>query len=130
MNLKPHIQILSKFFGVGVLATFLHGAIFSFCIAGHIASPQVANLWAYLVAVIFSYTGQRYWTFSPGESQGHARSILRFLGVSLLAYGLNAFWVYATTFWLSLSPYYALLGIGFVTPLVAFVLLRLWVFRA
>lgn len=128
MNLKSHIPILSKFFGIGVFATFLHGAIFSFCIAAHIASPQVANLLAYLVAVIFSYVGQRYWTFSRGESQGHTRSILRFSVVSLLAYGINAFWVYATTAWLSLSPYYALLGIGIVTPLVTFALLKLWVF--
>jgi putative flippase GtrA len=128
MNLSAHIPILSKFFGVGVSATLLHGAVFSLLMAGNIASPQIANLSAYITAFVVSYMGQRYWTFPQGQTQGNARCVFRFLCVSILAYSLNALWVYITTDWLSISPYYALLGIGLLTPMMSFALMRLWVF--
>lgn len=128
MRARKHIQILFKFFSIGVIATLVHSAIFSFCIATHIASPQWANLLAYLVALTVSYVGQRYWTFTDSQSGGQAGTILRFISVSLLGYGLNALWVHTATVWLSLSAYYALLGIGFLTPLMTFLLLKFWVF--
>ena len=128
MNAKHHVQILFRFFSIGVIATVIHSAIFSVCIATHIASPQLSNLLACLIALTFSYAGQRYWTFSDIQSGEHASTIFRFISISLLGYGLNAFWVYIATVKLSLSAYYGLLGIGFLTPLMTFMLLKFWVF--
>lgn len=128
MNAKRHVQMLFKFFSIGVIATVVHSAIFSVCIATHIASPQLSNLLAYLVALTVSYAGQRYWTFSDIQSGGQASTIFRFISVSLIGYGLNAFWVHIATVTLSLSAYYGLVGIGFLTPLMTFVLLKFWVF--
>lgn len=128
MTAKGYMGLLLKFFSVGLIATLVHSLIFALCITAHFASPQGANLWAYLVALIVSYVGQRYWTFSGHKIIGKASPIVRFIGVSLLGYGLNALWVHTTTVLLSLSPYYSLIGIGFLTPLMTFVLLKFWVF--
>ena len=128
MSAKSHIKILFKFFSVGVIATLIHSAIYSLCIALQLTSAQLANLLAYLLALIVSYIGQRYWTFATNKLNSQASTIFRFIGVSLLGYGLNAFWVYAATNVLNLSPYYAIVGIGFLTPLMTFLLLKFWVF--
>jgi putative flippase GtrA len=128
VKFKNYIPLILKFFSVGMIATLVHSAIFSLCIAAHLTSPQWANLLAYVIALMISYIGQRYWTFSDSQIKNQASTILRFLSVSLLGFGLNAFWVYAATVLLSLSAYLALIGIGFLTPLMTFALLKFWVF--
>ncbi|MEP1446582.1 MAG: GtrA family protein [Paraglaciecola sp.] len=128
MIANRHIRVLLKFFSIGVIATLVHSGTFSLCIALQLMSAQWANLVAYLVALTVSYFGQRYWTFSSSEPNKQTNTLVRFIGVSLLGYCLNAFWVYTVTSLLSFSAYYALLGIGFLTPALTFVLLKYWVF--
>jgi putative flippase GtrA len=128
MKANLQFRILFKFFSVGMIATLVHSTIFSLCIALEIITPQIANLFAYLVALTVSYVGQRYWTFATRKPQSRFSTIPRFISVSLLGYGLNAFWVYTATTILGVSPYYSLLGIGLFTPVMTFFLLQFWVF--
>jgi len=129
MNVKHHFQILLKFFSIGAIATLVHGVVFSLLIALQISAPQLANFFAYILALTVSYFGQRYWTFSKSKSNNSFNAILRFICVSFLGYALNAVWVYTATKALGLSPYYALLGIGLLTPAMTFLLLKFWVFN-
>lgn len=124
------LKLLLKFFSVGVLATLVHSGIYSAYLAFHPNSAQTANLIAYLIALCVSYIGQRYWTFSSNLQNNRLITIVRFILVSLIGYGLNALWVYITTITLALSAYFALLGIGILTPLVTFLLLNVWVFTS
>jgi putative flippase GtrA len=69
MKVNLHFRILFKFFSVGMYATLVHSTIFSLCIALEIITPQIANLFAYLVALTVCYVGQRYWTFTTLKPQ-------------------------------------------------------------
>jgi len=115
MEINLHLRILFKFFSVGMIATLVHSTIFSLCIALEIVTPQTANLFAYLVALTVCYVGKRYWTFATRKPQSRFSTFPRFISVSLLGYGLNAFWVYTATSILGGTPYYPLLGIWLFT---------------
>ncbi|MFT7417352.1 MAG: putative flippase GtrA, partial [Glaciecola sp.] len=58
------------------------------------STPQLANFFAYILALTVSYFGQRYWTFFKIKSKNSFNAILRFICVSFLGYALNAVWVY------------------------------------
>ncbi|MBU2876726.1 GtrA family protein [Aliiglaciecola lipolytica] len=128
MIAKQLTQLLVKFFSVGLIATLIHSGIFTLCIALQLMSPQLSNFIAYWVALTVSYIGHQYWTFSGNQQHSQKHTILRFISVSFLGYALNSLWVLITTDSLNLSAYYALIGIGFLTPLITFSLLKLWVF--
>jgi putative flippase GtrA len=121
-------SILVKFASVGVLATLIHALIYSLCLATSLAQPQLANLTAYAVALIFSYIGQRGWTFSHIENSNAGSTKAKFILSSFLGYTLNAVWIAMVARVWELPAYYALIGILFVSPACTYVLLKFWVF--
>ena len=92
-------------------------------------NPQLANLLSYLVAVITGYALHSQWSFrGRGGRRTHVMKI-RFLAVSLVSYALNSFWVWLLYAQLNLGRAAPMLPMVFVTPGIAFLLNRQWVFR-
>jgi putative flippase GtrA len=90
--------------------------------------PLAANPFAFLVAFLANYSGQRAWTFSD-STRPHRSSLPRFLGVAVVSFSLNQ-----TLFYLLLSqtalPYLLSLPIAAGSvALLSFILSLLWAFR-
>lgn len=93
-------------------------------------NPQLANLAGYGCAVVTGYFAHGAITFRGDEKEGHsAARMARFIAVSLLSLGLNALWVWLTVTVLHGPLWSPIPLMGFVTPIVVFVLNRQWVYR-
>lgn len=97
--------------------------------------PLVANVLGYLAAMVSGYFLHSRWSFRGHGSAGRRgrddelRTSSRFFAVSLVSFGLNSVFVWVLTGPLLHGPtWWPLVPILFVTPLVTFVLNRLWVF--
>ena len=95
----------------------------------HVA-PLLANLFAYLLAVVMAYFLHSNWSFrGHGQRDNVARTTSRFLIASLASFGLNSLWV-----WLLTGPllhghtWWPIVPMLTVTPLAMFWLNRQWVF--
>jgi len=120
-------------FGIaGGIATACHAVVYSPLAGYGITSPQIANVLGYLAAMITGYFLHSRWSFrGHGRRDNPGRTGIRFFLVSLVSYGLNAFFVFLLTDDRALGgPWWWPLGAFlFVTPAVTFVLNRYWVFR-
>lgn len=120
---------ISKYAIVGVVATIIHSLIYSLLLYFSV-SPQVSNASAFAISLAVSFAGHNYWTFRRKDSEYElVRTIPKFLMSSLFGYVLNVFWVALSTF-LDVHPNYAIVGFVFATPLVNYLVLKIWVFRA
>ena len=92
-------------------------------------NPQLGNFLAYLVAVATGYVMHSNWSFrGHGAERDHATK-LRFGIVSIISYALNSFWVWLLYTHLDLGRAAPILPMVFISPIVTFLLNRLWVFR-
>lgn len=132
--------------GAGARAA-LHGEIFRYVLTGGfvtalqaatywslarflLAHPQIANGCGYLVAVASGYVLHGRFTFRGHGTHGAPVSrAARFVIVSLISLGLNAFWVWLCVQALDLPLWSPIPLMGLVTPMLVFVLNRQWVFR-
>jgi len=92
-------------------------------------NAQLANFLGYICAVSLSYIGQRKWTFQHVRIEKEHIAKLKFFISSLFSLLLNALWVFLIIKWLNKPPHYSLFGIVFLTPLMTFFILKLWVFK-
>ena len=122
------IQLI-KFSFVGLLATAIHALIFYLVVNVLMLHGQLANLCGFLVAVVVSYFGQRHWTFASTSINDTAGVKVKYFATACLSLILNAFWVWVVEVLLKVNANVAVLFILFVTPLVTFVALKLWVFK-
>lgn len=124
------LNILSKFFSAGLVATGIHASTYAWLIYYLSLSSQVANLAAYVSAVAISYLLQMKWTFSSRKDSKDAsfKSFSKFLAVSLFGFSLNVTFVFFVENIFELDPLFALVGIVVVTPILTFTLLNYWVF--
>ena len=91
--------------------------------------PQLANLLAYVVTVTSGYVIHSKWSFrGHGEDRSHVTKV-RFAMVSVVSYVLNSFWVWLFYTFLEFSRALPILPMVFITPAIAFILNRQWVFR-
>ena len=130
-EVRSLIAQLSKFASVGVVATAVHAVVYGF--SGSLLEPMLANLIAFLIAFIFSYSGHFFWTFRA-QTEGHKvyRAFayqFRFLLVALSGLVLNSLAVWVVTQWLQIDYLYAVVPMVFVVPLVTFALAKGWAFR-
>ena len=88
----------------------------------------MANVIGFTFAFGVSYIGQRHWTFGHVQVKSELTSKLKFFASSLVSLALNALWVRITVQVLELQPLFSVLGIVFITPVVVFFILKLWVF--
>ncbi len=114
----------ARFAIVGVAATAIHSICYVTALRW--LSPEVANAFGFACAVSVSYCGNRFWTF-PGGRAG-AAAIWRFAVAATAGFVCNAAIVHFVSTSRGWRPYWAVVGIAFVTPVLTFILLRLWVF--
>ena len=129
--MRSLIYQLSKFASVGVIATGVHALVYG--VVGAVLEPMLANLIAFLIALLFSYSGHFLWTFraqTQGREMHKAFAYqFRFLVVALSGLLLNSSAVWLVTERLQIDYLHAVVPMVFVVPLVTFALAKVWAFR-
>ena len=124
-----HGQLL-RYALTGGFVTALQAAVYWVLAQGFAAHPQLANLCGYLVAVATGYVLHGRFTFrGHGKRDEPVAQAVRFVAVSLLSLGLNAFWVWLCVQALGWPLWTPIPFMGLATPAMVFVLNRHWVFR-
>ena len=125
---RTYLNIISKYFSVGLIATLIHSLVYSCLIFFYEIHPQSANLISYLSAVLFSYYFQMKWTFSDRQTVNSLSSFNKFFASSLFGFILNVTFVFIVNNVLNMNPLYALFGIMIFTPSINFLILNFWDF--
>lgn len=123
---------LVRFGLVGGFVTGLYAVVYSPLAKFDIVSPQIANFFGYIAAMITGYVLHSRWSFrGHGSRDNPARTTLRFFLVSLVSYALNAGFVFVLTDSKALHGpwWWPLIPIVLITPVITFFLNRHWVFR-
>jgi putative flippase GtrA len=90
--------------------------------------PLVANIFAFLIAFIASFTGQHFFTFSAGADTVK-RSLPRFFLIALGSFVLNQA-LFALALALFPVPYFvALFAVLFIVAIGTFLLSKQWAFK-
>lgn len=108
---------------IGILATLVHAAVFSATASLGLA-VDLANLVAFFCALPVSYFGNARLTFRVAPDW---RMAARFIGMSLLGFGLNALNVRLVAAY-GLPWAASLPGMVLVVPVLSFAVSRLWVY--
>lgn len=130
-NLKTNIlkSRFLKFAIIGGIATLTHAINYLLFLKVFNISEYISNVIGFTFALSISYYGQRYWTFSDKKIQNENKTKFKFFISSLLSIILNTLWVFITVNMFNCKPEYAAFGIVFVTPVMIFITLSLWVFK-
>jgi putative flippase GtrA len=129
-SLTHFVAQYAKFSFVGALATGIHLLVFSATIELLHLEPMLANLVAFSVAFVVSFSGHRSWTFrTTGSPPALVQSGLRFGAVAAVGLALNSGAVFLTTEALALSYRWALIPMATVVPFATYLMNRYWAFR-
>lgn len=121
-------QVL-RFGLVGGFVTASSAAVYYGCATWAGIAPLVANLLGYLLGGALGYVLHSRISFrGHGARDGTGRRTARFAVVSLVTFALNSLFVWWLTGVLHGPTWWPVVPMVFVTPLVAFVLNRQWVF--
>ncbi len=124
----PLAQLL-RFVLTGGVVTLLGAALYTGLVMGTTIHPQAAMFVSYALCVLIGYNLHSRISFrGHGSRDNTTRTTTRFVAVSLVSYGLNAFWTWLCISVLGLPEWTPVVPLMFVTPLVVFVLNRNWVF--
>lgn len=125
---NTYTPLIAKLLRFGLVGTLVTGSYALVTYSGvhylHLL-PQVANLIGCCVAIMLSYTGQKYFTFR--SARGHRFELPRFLVICVLAVLASSASV-ACAHGAGLDYRIGILGAAVVIPLCNFVVLNLWVF--
>ena len=120
---------LIKFAAVGSFAALIHLGVLRLLVEFQLLTPLAANVFAFFIAFIISYTGQSLWTFNHRQHQ-HKSAISRFLMVQLLCgFGLNQGLYTLLLRFTSLNYTLASFLVLATVPLATYTLSRYWAFR-
>lgn len=122
------IKRILCFGGVGGLAAATHFFVAVLLISQAFMNPLLANLIAFLIAFVVSYTGQRYWTFAA-KHYNHRNTLGRYGLTAIIGFLINE-----TTLWLGLTVFHAwyplILGLAIIVAAVSTYLLSAnWAFK-
>lgn len=121
-------QVL-RFAVSGGAVTLLGSALYAGLVQTTRIDPQLAMFAAYVVCVLTGYGLHSRWSFrGHGSRDRPAARTARFVAVSLVSYGLNAFWVWALVTRAGWPRWTPVVPLVFLTPLATFTLNRRWVF--
>lgn len=122
-----HPRMRTVRFGfVGIAATLTY-AIIGLTWERHIGSHVlVGNTLAYGISFFISYFGHRCFTFD--SRLPHREALPRFMLSTLLGFCVNTSIVFTFSYF-SLPYKYGMLAAIIVTPVVTYIVLRLWVFK-
>lgn len=125
---------LAKFGVVGGVAFVIDSAIFLSLITGPMEDSHVkSRLIAGAVATLFSWIGNRYWTFRHQRTPTRVRELVMFIIMNLIGMGIQAACVFISFYGLGLTSATAsfvsgnIIGLGFAMCF-RFVAYKLWVF--
>lgn len=125
-NAIVELFVIGRFAIIGLLATILHIGMLWLLITQGDVYPIVANLLAFLVAFLLSFTGHYYWTFS--SKRNRLQALWRFLIVSGSAFMLNNFVLALLLEVNGFPPVVSAVSAAFVIPVITFILGKIWVF--
>ena len=96
------------------------------------ASPRLANVAGFVVAFLVSLAGQYGWTFADRTrglaGTGRRGAALRFAGVAVVGFAMNAGFVALVEALPGVDPRWAVAFIVAVTPVATFLLAKYWAF--
>ena len=116
----------ARFLLVGAINTGFSFVIYAILVFWGVI-PHIAVVLMYPVSILHGYLWHKYFTFRiSGRS---LREIFRFVLINLLAFGINYFAVYVTTYRFDMNPYLAgMLAMG-ITTIVSYLGHNLFTFR-
>lgn len=117
-----------RFVLVGILATTVHAGMALLLMVYAEFMPVIANLSAFLLAFIVSFTGHYYWTFSARVNR--AQALKRFFIITGSAFAVNNVVLISLLKSGVIAPVLATIYAIFLIPVFTYVLSRLWVFRS
>lgn len=94
MNLGRLRNELAKFGTVGGFAYVIDVTVFNFLRVTDVSpithKPITAKIISSVIATLFAYAGNRYWTFSHREAKSHAESLPLFFGLNVIGMAIAA----------------------------------------
>ena len=118
-----------KFAVVGSIAALIHLSLLHLLVSTGSLQPLTANVAAFVVAFIASYTGQSLWTFNHRQ-HNHKSAALRFLITQLLcSFALNQGLYTLLLEFTSLNYLIASVIVLVTVPLATFSLSKYWAFK-
>ncbi len=125
--------VLSQFLRYGITGGFVTiiGVTLYWIVATPMGYPPLlATLAAYSVAVSIGYVMHSRFSFrGHGNRDDTVKTGGKFFAGSLFSYLLNSLFVWILTGWLGGPPWWGIVPMVFVTPLILFWVNRLWVFN-
>lgn len=118
---------LSRFAGVGVVATLVHVIVATFVADGLGWAPQLANFTGFAAAVMFSYIGHARFTF--GTRLEHRTHAPRFFAAAGLGLVVSSFLTQVIAVWIGAPFVIAMVVVAIAVPMCSFLMFKFWVFN-
>lgn len=128
-NTSNEIRTLTKFVGVGLVATGVHTGL-ALILANFLGfHPIAANISGFTVAFFISFFGHFFWTFANSNNTVH-QTMPRFIISAIIgaAASNGLLWILLNS--VLLPNNISILASIAIVPLVTFLLSRLWIFNA
>lgn len=125
---------VAKFGAVGGIAFIIDSSIFLWLIRGPMDDSQLkAKVVAGVVATLFAWVANRYWTFRRSRTKGKVRELLKFLLMNAIGLGIQTACVGVSKYILGMDTVTQVFIAGNVIGLVfatafRFVAYKFWVF--
>jgi putative flippase GtrA len=133
LRLSEHREVIAQLIRYGVtggVVTLIGVGVYWLCVTSAGASPLLATFAAYVVAVMIGYVLHSRFSFKGhGSRDNPIGTTSRFFAGSVISYLLNSLLVWIVTGPMAFAPEWGIVPMVFVTPLIIFVINRIWVFR-
>ena len=121
---------VAKFGVVGAVAWVIDSGIYLYLMNGPMHSGEVwAKGWATVVASIFSWAANRYWTFRHRRQANVVRELVMFIIMNAIGLGIAAACVWVTKYWLGLTDPTSVFIAGSVVGLILGTIFRFFAYR-
>lgn len=121
---------VAKFGVVGGAAFVVDSAIYLWMLSGPMSdSPVKAKIVAGVVATMFSWVANRYWTFRHRRQANVARELVMFLVMNAIGLGIAAACVWVTKYILQLTDTTSVFIAGSVVGLILGTIFRFFAYR-
>lgn len=121
---------VAKFGVVGGAAFIVDSAIYLWMLSGPMSdSPVKAKIVAGVVATLFSWVANRYWTFRHRRQANVARELVMFLIMNAIGLGIAAACVWVTKYILLLTDTTSVFIAGSVVGLILGTIFRFFAYR-